>query len=99
MMDYSVIVYGQPTFLRENRLFLFEIIYHDDIEEVNFKNSFLEQRYGYPLKAHNFYTGPFSHSLEEKIAEQDKKDVQELLIKQLNAITKETCCAFRKNKR
>lgn len=37
---------------------------------------------------HTFYTGIFSSSLDEKIKNQDQKDVQELLRSQLEKITK-----------
>jgi hypothetical protein len=86
MMDYSAIVYGFPQQLRENRLLVFNFNLYDDITNVTFTNSFLKGRCGYPLKMHYFYTGPFSSPLRSKIKSQDQKDVQELLMNQLEEL-------------
>jgi hypothetical protein len=86
MMRYSVIVYGQPHILRENRLLVFKIHYYDDIESVEYSNSFLINRAGYPLLRHYYFTGPFAEPLDKKIQNQDLIDVQELLENQLKDI-------------
>ena len=88
MIDYAAIVYGFPQQLRENRLLVFNLHLYDDVRNVTFSNSFLNGRCGYPLKNHTFYTGIFSSSLDEKIKNQDQKDVQELLKSQLEEITR-----------
>lgn len=88
MIDYAAIVYGFPQQLRENRLLVFNLHLYDDVRNVTFSNSFLNGRCGYPLRSHTFYTGIFSSSLDEKIKNQDKKDVQELLRSQLEKITR-----------
>lgn len=88
IIDYAAIVYGFPQQLRENRLLVFNLHLYDDVRNVTFSNSFLNGRCGYPLRSHTFYTGIFSSSLDEKIKNQDQKDVQELLRSQLEKITK-----------
>ena len=85
MIDYSCIVYGFPQSLRENRFLVFNI-FCDGYLKVSYSNSVLINRCGFPLKQHNFYTGPFSSSLEDKIRKQDWEDVQKLLSKQLEPI-------------
>jgi hypothetical protein len=53
---------------------------------VKYSNSVLIDRCGKPLKSHYFYKGPFSAPLEEKIANHDKNDVQELLNNQFEIL-------------
>ncbi|MFH7002158.1 hypothetical protein [Flavobacterium bizetiae] len=86
MMSYSVIVYGQPHILRENRLLVFKINYYDNVENVEYSNSFLIKRAGYPLLRHYYFTGPFTEPLGKKVQNQDLIDVQELLESQLKDI-------------
>ncbi|MCE8921501.1 hypothetical protein [Bacteroides ovatus] len=86
MIDYSAIVYGFPQELRESRLLVFNLYFDDNVKNVTFSNSFLNGRCGYPLRNHTFYTWIFSSSLDEKIKNQDQKDVQELLKSQLEKI-------------
>lgn len=88
MIDYAAIVYGFPQQLRENRFLVFNLHLYDNVRNVTFSNSFLNGRCGNPLKSHTFYTGIFSSSLDEKIKNQDQKDVQELLKNQLEEITR-----------
>lgn len=83
MIDYSAIVYGFPQTLRENRLLIFDV-YCDDYLKMTYSNSFLVNRYSFPLKVHTFYTGPFASSLENRIKERDSEDVQILLSEQLS---------------
>lgn len=83
MIDYSAIVYGFPQTLRENRLLIFDI-YCNDYLEIDYSNSFLIKKCGFPLKSHHFYTGPFASSLEDRIRERDREDVLMLLKEQLN---------------
>lgn len=88
MIDYSAIVYGFPISLRENRFLIFEIYYENSIQ-INYSNSYLINKCSYPLVKHNFYTGPFSNPLKEKIYKQDKEDVQILLKNQLDKVINE----------
>lgn len=88
IIDYSAIVYGFPQSLRENRFFIFHFYSYDNAIKLGFSNTYLINIYGYPIKKHTFYTGPFSSPLEEKIKIQDQIDIQELLRGQLNEITK-----------
>ena len=85
MIDYSVVVHGFPYSLRENRFLIYNL-YCDNYVEVKYSNSVLIDRCGKPLKSHYFYKGPFSASLEEKIANHDKNDVQELLNNQFEIL-------------
>ena len=85
MIDYSVVVHGFPYSLRENRFLIYNL-YCDNYVEVKYSNSVLIKRCGKPLKSHYFYKGPFSAPLEEKIANHDKNDVQELLNNQFEIL-------------
>ena len=85
MIDYSVVVHGFPYSLRENRFLIYNL-YCDNYVEVKYSNSVLINRCGKPLKSHCFYKGPFSAPLEEKIANHDKNDVQELLNNQFEIL-------------
>jgi hypothetical protein len=85
MIDYSVVVHGFPYSLRENRFLIYNL-YSDNYVEVKYSNSVLIDRCGKPLKSHYFYKGPFSAPLEEKIANHDKNDVQELLNNQFEIL-------------
>ncbi|MEJ8591616.1 hypothetical protein JSO54_10270 [Riemerella anatipestifer] len=86
VFDYSAIVFGSAQNLRENRILIFDVHYYESVKKINFSNSFLITRLGYPIKKHYFYTGPFSKPLEEKLAIQDSIDLQELLRTQLKNI-------------
>lgn len=89
MIDYSAIVYGFPYELRENRTFVFTFVIDSDLIKVNFSNTCLVQRCSYPLKKHWFYYGPFSSSLVDKVNNQDKYDIQEMLQRQLEFADKD----------
>ena len=83
MIDYSAIVYGFPQTLRENRYLIFDV-YCDDYLKIDYSNSFLISKCGFPLKSYRFYTAPFASSLEDRIKARDREDVLMLLKEQLN---------------
>ena len=83
MIDYSAIVYGFPQTLRENRYLIFDV-YCGDHLKIDYSNSFLINKCGFPLKSHRFYIGPLASSLEGKIIERDREDVLMLLAEQLS---------------
>jgi len=84
MIDYSVIAFGGAQNLRENRLLIYEL-YHDGRNlNLKFKNTFLNSRYGFPIKNQFRFYNPFSGtSKEERIRKQDECDIEELLNNQL----------------
>lgn len=86
MIDYEAVVYGFPHHLRENRNLVF-FINKDRFTRAVFQNTALIQRCGYPIKRQTYWW--FSKT-DEKVIEQDRKDVETLLNEQLNSFLKQT---------
>lgn len=82
VIDYGAIVYGFPHQLRENKALVF--LLHADSEDfkVEYSNSILINRIGYPVKPHTF-TYLTKESLQNKIYRQDSIDIQDILNSQL----------------
>lgn len=89
MINYNAIVFGQPYDLRENRFLLFSFAFSNDYEKVEFDNSFLIQRCGYPIKSQFHWKLPWADVPQEKIVKQDHLDVESLLSIQFNEALKD----------
>ena len=79
ILDYEAVVYGFPQCLRENRNLIFFISKDQEIS-ASFTNTALIQRCGYPIKCQIYWW--FSKT-DEKVVNQDRKDIEILLDKQL----------------
>jgi len=86
MINYSAIVFGQQSNLRENRLLVYDFYNGYSEFKADFKNSFLISRYGYPIKGHYFLYNPFNDNRAEIIEKQDQEDIDELLNSQFQNI-------------
>lgn len=90
MIEYSAIINGSSQEYRENRFLLFNF-YQTDGKDFNieYSNSFLNSRFGFPIKGHYFWKMPFTKLSQERISNQDSIDVQELLSNQLEFLNKD----------
>lgn len=82
MLEYEAVVYGFLQRLRENRNFIF-LISKDQKISASFTNTALIRRCGYPIKRQIYWR--FSKT-DEKIVNQDRKDIEILLDKQLKSM-------------
>jgi hypothetical protein len=79
LIEYSAIVYGDAQDFREYRLLQFEVVLSKKNIHVDYKNSILMKRYGFPMKKQYYFKMPFSDIPVEKIVKRDSIDIRELL--------------------
>lgn len=89
MIDYSAIINGSSHDLRENRFLLFNFYQYEQEFTVKYSNSFLNSRFGFPIKAHYFWKIPFTELSQIRIYRQDSLDVKELLGNQLTFLNQQ----------
>lgn len=82
MIEYSCIVKGSSQSLRELRYFIFDVFGTDKLH-IEYINSALINRCGYPIKKQNHWKIPFTNLSDEKIMKQDSVDVVNTLDKLL----------------